>query len=156
MTVVKLNGKQIDLYWSWTWWLDIIMKDTLGTCEWWLVTLHWEALYWYPDPGPEVLMQFKHCPLEICGRFAQLKVDGIVPKLSTGELMGEGHPWLSGSQGHPARSGLLVRVTWALMLLTTIVGSHCSEKLQGHLWRGIIFGIWRFLCFGTKRQTTNV
>lgn len=37
------------------------------------------------------------------------------------------------SQEPSAGSASLPLVTWALMLLTITVGSHCGEKLQGYL-----------------------
>lgn len=82
-------------------------------------------------------MQIKHCPLEVCGSFAQVKVDGIVSKSS----LLQGTSWVKVTadflqerdEGPSVRSAFLGLVTQTLVLLTIIVGSHCDEKLQAHL-----------------------
>lgn len=99
-----------------------------------LVTALCEARRWYSSPGPEVLTQIKHCSWEVCGIFAQVKVDGMVPK--SRHL--QGTSWVKVTadflrerdQGPSARSAFPGLVTQTLVLLTILVAATAMKNYK--------------------------
>lgn len=108
------------------------MKATLETREGTASTVLGEAPCGCSSPGPEVLMQVKHCPLEVGGSLAQVKADGRAGTSGVKVTAGCPLPW-ERDQGPSARSAFPSLVTQTLVLLTIIAGECCEEKVQACL-----------------------